>query len=524
MQISADSAPPSRTRLRCMVATRLWEVLLVDHWSDAPRAGRRAERKGLMVSFDLRRPTLTASVWRRRVSAALSLGSKMRPFEATHVLAFVLPVAGMLPAVVAAIGVYYLEGTIFRGGDDPDLMLRFTPIAISTEPFAALSNIAFAAVGTGLFLMPMLSGSFLAPHAIGAGVLFAYLGASSWAFHVDASRIGSWQHAIDRIGMFTTMGYLGIVVIGGAFHSVTGRPATPRSLCSLLTNISCMVVTFICIAYQDRIDSTYFLGGCGTLVVAANALTAAMLQWRASEHSIIVHPSPPMRRAWRLRCGALCDAKGDPLSYGIVAPRWFVAVVEGVVEAGIVGLLLFIGLAINRQAAACRSAAAHNATLPASVRIELNARHDMLHGTWHCLISIVLMSMALTMHRGLCSLESRASSPTQAVLDDGGGLGALSTGAGGVYERIARFMCGALALLMWMIRDAPVRTLVLVWALVVGVTIPAGGFMIWRITRQNDARWLEKRRALGMTRRWRTKQRLDKVNAIRPAKGGPYRV
>ena len=463
----------------------------------------------------MRRKSLTSSAWRRRVSAAFSLGSKMRPFEATHVLALVFPISGMLPAVMLAITTYCVDGTVYRGGDEAEPMLRFTPITIYAEPFAGLSNIAFVCAGTGLFLLPVLSGSFLAPHAIGAGVLFAFMGAGSWAFHKVASRTGGWEHAADRIGMYATMCYLAVVVIGAAFHSVTNQPATPRSLCALLTNLTCMAGTVVCITYQDEIDTRQFLGICGTVAVSANGIVAAVLQLRGAAGLLSrpdTRPQTPLRRAWTVQLG-LCKASGNGCANSHRLAGWIVALFEGCVEAGISCLLFFIGLNLNSQAAACRDAAAFDASLPDATRIELRARHDMLHGTWHAFSSIMLLSLALTMHRGLCSLETVSDSPTQAVLHEASFRDYRTTPGAQkdvMEERVARLMCGALAPLLWLIRDEPVRTILVVWALIVGITVPLGVLAIWRVTRENDARWAEKRHALGATRRWRTNHRFQK--------------
>ena len=285
--------------------------------SRAPVIAARTHFVGRLHSMltRLRRQSLNASVWRRRVSAALSLGGRMRPFDATHVLALLFPVAGMIPAVVAAISAYYADGATFRGADEDEPMMRFTPKAIYPEPFAGLSNIAYISSGVALFLMPLLSNSFLAPHAIGAGSLFALLGAGSWAFHKSASRIGGWQHAADRIGMFATFSYLGIVVFGGAFHSSTGKPVTPRSRCSLLTNLACMGGTVVCITYQDQIQTELFLAVFGSVVVAANSLTASMLAWRgrasAPLHTSPLPPTEPIERTCAFRCCGVHVPLGD---------------------------------------------------------------------------------------------------------------------------------------------------------------------------------------------------------------------
>ena len=124
----------------------------------APSSRLSAGNKGLLRG---------STMWRRRIDAALSLGGQMRSFDATHCLALLFPMAGMVPAIVAACQVY-TTSVEYRNNTEADVMLRFTPISIYPEPFACLSNIAYLGSGLALFLLPLLSGSFLAPHAFGS--------------------------------------------------------------------------------------------------------------------------------------------------------------------------------------------------------------------------------------------------------------------------------------------------------------------------------------------------------------------
>lgn len=467
-----------------------------------------------MLPTRKRRLSMTASVWRRRISAAFSLGSRMRPFEATHVMALFFPVMGMLPAVLLSVQAYYLDSTAYRLADEEEPMMRFTPIMIYPEPFAGLSNLSYIAAGIALFLMPVLSGSFLAPHAIGAGVFFAVVGAGSWAFHKDASRTGSWQHAADRIGMFATFSYLGVAVLGGAFHSLTGKPVTPRSRCALLTNLTCMLATVVCITYQDHINTASFLGLFGTVVVAANSLTVATLAVRRASTSMRsshqMHHQPkvsPVQRTWSLRCGHLCTTNSKPDSFARCqrlskyARLYLSAIVEGSVEAAICCSLLFVGLDINSTAAGFRDAAAHNSSLSDAARINLRARHDMLHGTWHCLSAIALLAMAMTMHRGLCSLGRDEGTETQAVLDaEACHPSALKLPPPReTEEQIAKVLCLGLALLMWVLKTSSPKVVLCAWAFVVGLVLPLGVYALRNVTRRVDARWAAKRYALGAT-------------------------
>ena len=78
-----------------------------------------------MVGFGTRRPSLTASYWRQKVSDALSLGSRMRPIHATHVLALFFPVLGMVPAIVLAMRTYFSDEMTYRGADEASLPALF---------------------------------------------------------------------------------------------------------------------------------------------------------------------------------------------------------------------------------------------------------------------------------------------------------------------------------------------------------------------------------------------------------------
>lgn len=123
---------------------------------------------------------LNRSWIKKRLSLAVSMGRQMRSLEAMHVLVLLFPAVGMLPAVISAAFVYS-DGTFpHRGIEDPDPMLRFTPQTFYPEPFASLSNICYITSGLGLFLLPVLTGSFLAGHIFGIGLLYGFLGAGSW--------------------------------------------------------------------------------------------------------------------------------------------------------------------------------------------------------------------------------------------------------------------------------------------------------------------------------------------------------
>ena len=211
--------------------------------------------------------------------------------------------------------------------------------------------------------------------------------------------------------MFATFSYLGIVVFGGAFHNSTGSRSPPLALLAP-DQLGVHEGTVVCITYQDQIRTGYLI--FGSVVVAANSLGIDAGVARASIRPLHTSPLPPTEPIERVRrcCGVhvLSATLQHPLA---IRGSLFVhhGIFEGVVKATICCLLLFVGLALNSTAASCRDAAAHNASLPDETRIEHQARHDMLHGTWHCLSAMALLAMAMTMHRGLCSLGGKMAPP-----------------------------------------------------------------------------------------------------------------
>ena len=493
-----------------------------------------------MFTGSLRR----SSMWRRRISLAFSLGTQMRTVEATHVLVLLFPALGMIPAVVVAVHVYITGSTEFESGSHADPMLRFTPIVFYPEPFSSLSNLATVSSGLGLFLMPMISGSFLAPQVFGVGMLLSFLGAGSWAFHKDASRIGHWQHAVDRIGMFTAFSYLGVVVLSGCFHSTTRQPVKPRSKCSLLCNLACMAAVSLCIVYQDKIDTASFLGAFGTVVVSANAVTTSMISWYDSasqatggeqkrsdsglttctETSIcVVEDADESKRYaggakaarhWSFEPRAVVNALGQRVHGSAKAchsrNRRLSAVGEGLFEALICCLFLGVGFALNGEAARCRGAAAHNASLSDEVRLGMVVRHDILHGTWHWLTAMAMLAMGLTMHRGLCVSQRTIGAHTSVSMPR----------AGGGEENKAKVLLLAITLLMLVLLSCDMRTAIVIWIIVLSSTVPASLGWLVSVMHQSDQRWAERIAAIRVaatshTRRPAAKPRAGPIGAVR---------
>lgn len=90
------------------------------------------------------------------------------------------------------------------------------------------------------------------PQAFGVGILLAFLGASSWAFHGDASRVGTWRHVCDRIGMFLALSVCAILVLNATYLVGRGRVDSPRSCCSLMASLGSMVAVSMCVVWQAR--------------------------------------------------------------------------------------------------------------------------------------------------------------------------------------------------------------------------------------------------------------------------------
>jgi hypothetical protein len=124
--------------------------------------------------------------------------------EAIYTLSVFTPFLGATPGLVTAYGLYI--GEYFEVGGPAEwhyynattapngAYLFASSRAHFKEPFAGPSNIAFWTCGTVLFMLPWLSGTRMPNTTYGIGMNLALLGAASYAFHLDGSRMWTWQH------------------------------------------------------------------------------------------------------------------------------------------------------------------------------------------------------------------------------------------------------------------------------------------------------------------------------------------
>ena len=342
-----------------------------------------------------------SSLWRQRMTAALSLGSSMRSFDAPHLLVLLFPTLGMVLAVAAAASVYLQVEPQFR------TQLRPTQRSLHSDLFLSRAicisdQLCYVTSGLVHNLLPMLSGSFLAPHVFGVGMLYSFLGAGSWAFRKDASRVGHWQHAADRIGMFSAFTYLGVVVISGAFHSARRTQVTPRSWSTVISNLTCMGMVMLVIVYQDQIDTNSFLGGFGTLIVCANGLTTVMLAMHRrnmlsksksphacaealaeTEHHADATARSTSKRICFPKLLTICHWR-DQLCARMVHHPNSSAILEGIFEAGLCSLQLLI---VSSSTSSRRAAKTQRRTIQVSAML-LDSRyaHVMTYSMGHGII------------------------------------------------------------------------------------------------------------------------------------------
>ena len=124
--------------------------------------------------------------------------------EAIYTLSVFTPFLGATPGLVTAYGLYI--GEYFEVGGPAEwhyynattapngAYLFASSRAHFKEPFAGPSNIAFWTCGTVLFMLPWLSGTRMPNTTYGIGMNLALLGAASYTFHLDGSRMWTWQH------------------------------------------------------------------------------------------------------------------------------------------------------------------------------------------------------------------------------------------------------------------------------------------------------------------------------------------
>lgn len=352
------------------------------------------------------------------LASALRANSVPRHVDAKHVLALLFPLVGLAPAVIVSTTVYTSDSVSYYNTSDhscrtppstpptnasnasigttsgpnrtannevcvrieterlytPKGVTFFIPVA---EPFSAISNLAIIMSGLCIYLMPFLSNSFAPPHAFAVGILLAFLGAASWAFHAAASRMGGWPHAADRIGMFCVMSVLALFVMNAAVHAALGRAETPRSLVSLTTSAATVVSVTLCTILQDSVPSFEFLFAAGAIVIAGN--TFCLLA----------------RGLRQLREGHNAGRSRFVLAFG-----------PALLEMTIALLTIGAAFVVNTSAEQYRLQAADATTnVTIQVRRDYRAQHDMLHGTWHVLMAIFFLLSTLTVMKAVCPVE-----------------------------------------------------------------------------------------------------------------------
>lgn len=318
----------------------------------------------------------------------------VRNLESLHTLALFFPLLGMaIPTVSAAI-CYWSSDTVFSGYEGVSGSRRHTPEnAWYLEPFAAPANLAFWFAGLGLFLMPYLSNDHLPATVFAVAIYLNLLGACSMSFHMDASATGTWQHVADRFGMFLVFGHLAVAVFSGLWHACWGVEQRPRSLFALIINVLALVYASYLFIYQASIDTMIFLIGTGFVIFSANYFTLAILRFRA------IDPDQ--------RCGACCGEWWSKLG-------WLFAGLPTLITRL---TLLGVAFAMNMSSATARDTAAR--TSDPVTGIELRAQHDMLHGTWHFAVAVVIMGMGLALLEGLsvCSQPHPSTLPPAPASD-----------------------------------------------------------------------------------------------------------
>ena len=184
----------------------------------------------------------------------------MNNLEATFTLGMLFPLIGALCASVYAT-IVYSNYHIYQMPDpavNRYLWFTISPLQNQTrlvtevaEPFASACNLAYLVAGSGFFFLQFFSGAPLPEQTYGVAVFLLLLGAASGAFHMDASQTGTWQHHADRFGMYCLFSYLASVMLNGLFHAIKGSPASPRSACSVLTNLlGCFCAVFFLVQQE----------------------------------------------------------------------------------------------------------------------------------------------------------------------------------------------------------------------------------------------------------------------------------
>jgi len=314
--------------------------------------------------------------------------------EAMHTLALFWALFGMLFPTFFAASVYLNANTsdtsefntVREGGLAAQQL--YTPmdaqfIGVVYEPFAGLSNFAYFTTGLGLYLMPQLSGDDMPASTSLVALFICILGASSGAFHVDGSKMGTWQHSADRFAMYMPFGFLSVCQLNGTLHAIRGVPATPRSLWSLLTSVGGVCFAMYCLVYQDQFESMNFLIGTGFVAFTADFVTMIALHFHLQTRRTLKDGEA------RSCCKKLC--------YSIARALPTLAI-----RLSLLGTGFWCNMAGAQFFKDSVDGNAHGGMAPTvENRIEWRMQHDFLHGTWHFWSSIALMGLGLSLTEGL---------------------------------------------------------------------------------------------------------------------------
>jgi hypothetical protein len=197
-------------------------------------------------------------------AATIGAADYMNNLEATFNLGVLFPLIGAFIASVYARVVYIKDDASHFQMPDPAVHRSFwftiAPnenrtqlVSEVAEPFAAACNMSYLITGLGFFFLQFFSGAPLPEQAYGMAIFMLLLGATSAAFHMDASRTSTWQHHADRFGMYCLFAYMACIMLNGLFHAMKGAPASPRSCCSIITNIGgCFWAVYFLVQQEVR--------------------------------------------------------------------------------------------------------------------------------------------------------------------------------------------------------------------------------------------------------------------------------
>ena len=413
-----------------------------------------------------------------------SLGSLAPPpgvhnLEAVHTVTLFFTTLGMLPATWFAIAVYsdsnvtYVDGSVLTG----ERWTAYTPVTHLAnhygilEPFAAVSNTATFCGGLGLFLMPFLSGDFMPAPTFAVAAYMALLGASSWVFHADGSKMDTWQHAADRLSMFILFAYMSVACFSGLWHACRGQRATPRSPIILLTNVGGISFAMYCVVYQRTIQAFQFLVQTGFVLFTCSYLTMATLHYHRQSAT-----APRRRDLHKLLLASLRAAPSTAIKMLAL------------------GVAYFIRTAADEEGLDLALAPFGNDTGTFEERVEWRRLHDVEHGTWHFWTSYAIMAAGLTLVEGLSGEltppAGYVAAPSFAADEQAATRRWLSDWFESEHPAEVVSMLWTCVLLVWTAALEAVEvsstTWLLSWALIVALTLPlAASMLAWLVRRHN---------------------------------------